>query len=134
MWELLAPIFGKVIDKVMPDPAAASAAKLKLMELDMGGQLEQLKADSSNALAQLAVDKAEAESTDKMQHWRGALGYVCVFAYAWNFVALPMASFAAVVAGHPLQLPGIDEQPLYALTTGMLGLGAMHTIQTIKTL
>ena len=133
MWELLAPLFGKVIDKVLPDPAAAAAAKLKLAELDQAGQLEQLKSDSAQALAQLDVDKAEAASTDPLQHWRGALGWVCTFAYFWNFVALPICSFASVAAGHPLALPGLDAQPLYTLTTGMLGLGAYHAYQTIKT-
>ena len=133
MWELLAPLFGKVVDKVFPDPAAAAAAKLKLFELQQSGELAQLTAGTTLATAQIRVDQAEAASADKMEHWRGGLGWVCTFAYGWNFVALPMAEFAAIAAGHPITFPKIDIQPLAALTLGMLGLGTMHVYQTVKT-
>ena len=131
MWELILPTIAKLIDKVLPDPAAALAAKTHLLDLQASGSLAELKAETDKAVAQIAVDQAEAASSDPLQHWRGALGWVCAFAYFWNFVALPMATFAATAAGHPLTLPIIDGQPLYTLTGGMLGLGTMHTIQTI---
>ena len=131
MWELLFPTLTKIIDRVLPDPAAALAAKTHLVDMEAQGQLADLKSQTDQVLAQLAVDKAEAESTDRLQHWRGALGWVCAFAYFWNFVALPMATFAATAAGHPLTLPIMDGTPLYTLTTCMLGIGTMHTFQTI---
>ena len=133
MWELLIPTFAKLIDKVLPDPAAAAAAKLKMLELQQTGDLAELKAQADSAQDQLKIDLAEAQSNDPLQHWRGALGWVCVTAYAWNFVVLPMAAFAATLAGYAVKLPGIDGQPLYTLTTCMLGLGTMHVYQSVKT-
>jgi len=46
----LAAIFdigSKILDKVFPDPAAAEAAKLKLIEMQQNGELAQLNADVS---------------------------------------------------------------------------------------
>jgi len=37
----------KILDKVFPDPAAAEAAKLKLLEMQQNGELAQLNADVS---------------------------------------------------------------------------------------
>jgi len=37
-------------------------------------------------MAQLAVDQAEAASPDRLNHWRGALGWVCDIAIAWNLI------------------------------------------------
>ena len=37
------------LDKVFPDPAAAEAAKLKLLEMQQNGELAQLNADVSEA-------------------------------------------------------------------------------------
>ena len=38
-------IGSKILDKVFPDPAAAEAAKLKLLEMQQNGELAQLNAD-----------------------------------------------------------------------------------------
>jgi hypothetical protein len=40
-------IGSKILDKVFPDPAAAEAAKLKLLEMQQNGELAQLNADVS---------------------------------------------------------------------------------------
>ena len=42
-------IGSKILDKVFPDPAAAEAAKLKLLEMQQNGELAQLNADVSEA-------------------------------------------------------------------------------------
>ena len=82
--------------------------------------------------AQTDIDKAEAQSTDPLQHWRGGLGWVCVAAYAYNFVVLPLFSAACVIAGLPVHLPTLDLEPLATLTLGMLGLGGLHVAERIK--
>jgi len=40
-------IGSKILDKVFPDPAAAEAAKLKLLEMQQNGELAKLNADVS---------------------------------------------------------------------------------------
>ena len=59
------PIVGKVIDRVLPDKAAADAAKLRLVELTQQGQLAELDAETKQALAAADIVKTEAASS----HW-----------------------------------------------------------------
>src|SRR3546814_9343157 len=72
-------IGGKVIDKVWPDPTEAAKAKVRMMEMAQAGELEALKADVQVALAQIEVNKAEAQSGSLfIGGWRPAVGWVCV--------------------------------------------------------
>lgn len=92
----------------------------------------QLAAALALVNAQTDIDKAEAQSSDPLQHWRGGLGWVCVFAYGYNFVLQPLIVAGAAVAGHPVALPPLDIGPLATLTLGMLGLGGLHVAERIK--
>lgn len=82
--------------------------------------------------AQTDIDKAEAQSSDPLQHWRGGLGWVCASAYAWNFVGQPLIVAFASIAGHPVTLPQLNIEPLATLTLGMLGLGGLHVVERVK--
>ncbi len=87
---------------------------------------------------QIDVDQAEAASTDKLQHWRGFLGWVCTAAFAWHYVGLEVFQYVAAVgvANHWFasmpQPPALDISELYPLLMGMLGLGAMHVTERVK--
>lgn len=129
MWpQLLASIFG-VIEKVIPDPQAQAAAKLEYLKLQATQEGAELEASMKLALGQLEVDKAEASSGDPLQHWRGGLGWVCTFGYAWAFVVRPIGQWALLLAGHPVDLPPVDIGQLATLTLGMLGLGGLHVAE-----
>lgn len=96
---------------------------------------EKLAAAMAMLSAQTDIDKAEAQSSDPLQHWRGGLGWVCTLAYAWTFILHPVIAVGVTLAGHPdvaAKLPALDIAPLSALTLGMLGLGAMHVTESIK--
>ena len=82
--------------------------------------------------AQTDINKAEAMSTDPLQHWRGGLGWVGVMGYAWNFVLQPIATATCLIFSHPVVLPMLDIGPLSTLTLGMLGLGGLHVAERIK--
>lgn len=118
-------VVGQVIDRVWPDPAQAAAAKLQLLQLQQTGELAQIT-------GQMAINQAEASSSDPLQHWRGGMGWVCVAGYAWNFVLEPLANAIATLLGHPLNLPPLDISELSTLTLGMLGLGGLHVAERIK--
>lgn len=118
-------VAGSVIDRIWPDPAQAAQAKLQLMQLQQSGELAQLT-------GQMDIDKAEAESTDKLQHWRGGLGWVCTSAYFYHFVVHPLAGGILTIVGHPVVLPTLDVSELTTLTMGMLGLGGLHVAERIK--
>jgi len=93
---------------------------------------DQLAASLALLNAQTSIDQAEAQSTDPLQHWRGGLGWVCAFAYFWNFVGQPLIVAFAMLFGHPITLPQLDIGPLATLTMGMLGLGGLHVVERVK--
>lgn len=108
----------KIVGMFFPDKTAEEQQKLS-------GALALLNAQTS-------IDQAEAASSDPLQHWRGALGWVCAFGYAYNFVLQPLMVAVATIVGHPVTLPQLDIGQLSGLTVGMLGLGGLHVAERIK--
>ena len=107
-----------IVQKIWPD-------KSQQEQQELAGMFQQLT-------AQTDIDKAEAQSTDPLQHWRGGLGWVCTAAYAYNFVLNPLLSAISTLAGNPVVLPNLDIGPLSTLTLGMLGLGGLHVVERVK--
>lgn len=114
--------------------AATAAQKILGMFFPDKTVEEQQKLAASLALlnAQTDIDKAEAQSSDPLQHWRGGLGWVCTAGYAYQFFLQPLIVAATHIAGHPVQLPQLDLGQLSTLTLGMLGLGTLHVAERIK--
>jgi hypothetical protein len=108
----------KIIGMFFPDKTAEEQAKLS--------------ASLSLLTAQTDINKVEAASSDRLQHWRGGLGWVCSFSYAYNFVLQPLIVACAAIANHPVVLPSLDISALATLTFGMLGLGGLHVSERIK--
>lgn len=119
-------IGSKILDKVIPDPAAKAAAQLKLMELQMSGELSQMT-------GQMEVNKEEAKSTSKfIAGWRPFIGWVCGSAFAINFVVGPLIAFVGVSVGNPIEIPKLDLTELMPVLLGMLGLGAYRSFEKVK--
>lgn len=114
--------------------AATAAQKILGMFFPDKTEEEKSKLAASLALiqAQTDIDKAEAQSSDPLQHWRGGAGWTCVAGFAWAFVLRPMLEFGCTAIGHPVQLPQLDIGPLITLMGGMLGLGGLHVAERIK--
>jgi len=108
---------------------AATAAK-DILGMIFPNKTEEEKAQLAASLAliqaQTDIDKTEAQSSDPLEHWRGAMGWVCAIAYLNNFVLSPYA----VAFG--LHLPQVDMTQLGELTVGMLGLGGLHVYQKVN--
>ena len=107
-----------VVQTIWPDKTAEEQQRI-------AGALAQLT-------AQTDIDKTEAASSDPLQHWRGGMGWVCVAAYAYNFVLQPLIIAGVAVAGQKLALPSLDIGPLATLTLGMLGLGGLHVTERMN--
>ena len=133
MWGALAAMLPGLLDKIIPDPAAAADAKLKAIELAQRGELAALDADLRLMLAQADINKAEA-STDLFRGgWRPACGWVCAAGLAYTFLLRPVLPWLASLAGADVQaMPEIDTDTLMVLLTGMLGLGGLRTVERIK--
>jgi hypothetical protein len=123
----------KIIDKVIPDPAAKAEAQLKLMQLTQNGELAQLQADLQMAQGQVEIDKIEAASPSFFKSgWRPAIGWVCGVALATQFLIAPLGTWVAELRGYHVTFPTLDMSTLMTLLFAMLGVGTMRTTEKIK--
>lgn len=133
---LIGPILelGKgLINRFFPDPSQAAAAQLELLKMAQTGELAQLAAEAEIAKAQIAVNQVEAASSSLwVAGWRPFVGWVCGAAFAYKFVLAPAAAFALTAAGHPITLPVLDFTEMSTVLLGMLGIGALRTVEKVK--
>ena len=128
----LLPLLGGILDKVIPDPSAATDAKIRMLELAQRGELAQMDNDRALKLGQIDVNKADAASGDAFQRrWRPAAGWVCVAGLAYNFLAQPLLSWISTLNGWPVP-PILDVDQLLVLLSGLLGLGGFRTVERVK--
>jgi hypothetical protein len=121
----LLDIGGKVLDRVLPDPAQQAAAKLELMKLQQSGELAQLA-------GQMEINKVEAASGSIfVSGWRPSIGWVCGAGFAVQFVIGPLAEWGSTLAGHPVKFPQMDTGTMMPLLLGMLGLGGLRTAEKL---
>lgn len=133
MWPALLPILGNLMDKLFPDPTAAANAKLQIMQMAQTGELAQLDSDTKMALGQIAVNQVEASSPSLfVSGWRPFVGWICGFAFAFKFVLGPLVAMLLTAAGYPVVLPVMDFTEMSTILLGMLGLGALRTVEKVK--
>jgi Holin of 3TMs, for gene-transfer release len=122
------------LDKFIPDPQAKAQAVLELEKLHAAGDSERLSAQVQLILAQTEINKVEAASTSVfVAGWRPFIGWVCGTALAYDFIVEPFLRFtASVLFGYSGAFPIINTDALSTVLMGMLGLGAMRTVEKIK--
>lgn len=124
----------KVIDKIFPDKDAADRAKLEMLKLQQEGAFRELEMSLEIAKGQLEINKTEAaHSSVFVSGWRPAVGWVCVAAYCYNYVAMPLITWAAkwYDAAAPNMIT-LDTGELTTLLLGMLGIGTLRTVEKVK--
>ena len=127
MWQLLFPILGQLLDKVLPDTEAANKAKADLLSMQIKGELDAL-------LGQLEINKEEAKSASVfVSGWRPAIGWICGTALAYATILEPVLRFASLVwFDYHGSFPVIDTDLTMQVLLGMLGLGAMRSFDKFK--
>lgn len=97
-------------------------------------EAQALEMDRAIGLAQIDLVKADAQSGDTFQRrWRPAVGWVCVFALAYQFLLRPLAPWCLTVAGIAVpDMPQLAMGELWPLMMGMLGLGGMRTYEKVS--
>jgi hypothetical protein len=136
VWDTVISPIVSIINKVVPDKAAAAAAVAQLQSMTLQGQLQdeflQLQSVTSN---QTDVNKVEAASSSMFVAGpRPAIMWVCALALFYQYLVRPIATGMALIASHPIPapgLPGIDDN-LYQLMFALLGLGAMRSYDKTK--
>lgn len=123
----------KVIDRVIPDPAAKLAASQHLLDLQQQGLLAQLAAETDLAKGQLAINQAEAGNANLfVSGWRPFIGWVCGSGLAYQFIVSPFLTWGSELFGHKVVGPVLDLGTLVTLLFGMLGLGAMRSYEKVN--
>ena len=115
-----------LITRIFPDPAQASEAKLKLLELQQNGELAIMT-------AQTDINKTEAANSSVfVSGWRPAIGWVCALALAYQYLVRPLGGTIASLLGMTIPpLPGLDDN-LWQLMMGMLGMGGLRTFEKVQ--
>lgn len=106
-------------------------AKIREMEVQQYQALSRL--DAKLTQGQIAIDQAEAQSARLfVAGARPFLLWVCGAAFAWEYVAMPIASWIATAAGHPVTLPNLNMSQMMPVLLGLLGLGGYKTWEKVK--
>ena len=122
-----------LIDRLFPDPAAKAAAQLELLKMQQAGDLAQLAADTDLAKLQIQTNLAEAAGNWFTAGWRPCIGWVCGAGLAYAALIEPFARFIAKVwFGYTGEFPVIDTTLTMQILMGMLGLGAMRSVEKVK--
>ena len=123
-----------LIERFFPDPEKKAAAQLELLKMQQSGDLAQLAAETDLAKLQIQTNIEEAKSTNWwVAGWRPAIGWVCGAGLAYAALVEPFARFAAKVwFGYTGDFPVIDTDLTMQILMGMLGLGAMRSVEKVK--
>lgn len=122
-----------IVDKLIPDPAAAAAAKIEAMKLAQAGGLAELNAALEVNKAQAEINQVEASQDVYRGGWRPFCGWTCGGGLFYNFLVKPIVPWVLEVCGLTVPpLPPIDIETLMVLLTGMLGLGGLRTYEKKK--
>ena len=123
--QLIGPVTG-LLDKFIEDKDKKNAIAHELATMAERHAQELAK-------GQLEVNKTEAAHKNLfVAGWRPAVGWVCCLGMASNFLVIPMANFALALSDSTIVIPLIELSEMMPVLLGMLGLGAMRTVEKAK--
>jgi hypothetical protein len=127
MIQLLIPVIGSLLDKLLPDTEAANKAKAELLSMQAKGELDAL-------LGQLEINKEEAKSDSRfVAGWRPFTGWTCGLALFYVALGEPVLRFVATVwFGYAGTYPQIDTDLTMQVLLGMLGLAGARSWERTK--
>jgi hypothetical protein len=122
---LVGPVTG-LLDKFIEDKDTKNA---------LAHEIATMSEKHANELAkgQLEVNKVEAASKSLfVAGWRPFIGWVCGLGFFSNFILIPMANFGLAISEIAIKIPMIDTTQMMPVLMGMLGLGAMRTVEKVQ--
>ena len=130
----LLDIVRTALDKFVANPQAKAEALFKLQELAAKQDSEQLQAEVQRIMGQIEINKIEAASEDKFtKRPRPFIMWVCGISLAYSFLIEPFMRFIAQVIFHYSgPFPVLQMGELTTILMGLLGLGAMRTLEKVK--
>lgn len=96
-------------------------------------QQKALELEAASMNAQAEINKVEAASTSWfVAGWRPAIGWCCGLGLLYGTIGKPFLEFFARIWGYTGTFPEIDAATLNTTMFGMLGLGAMRTVEKVN--
>jgi hypothetical protein len=119
-------IGAKLIDRIVPDPAAKAAAQLELIKLTQSADLQTIA-------GQMQVNAIEAASPNWfVSGWRPATGWICVAGIGVQFVIGPIFTWLTALFGHMIPFPVMDLTMLLPMLASMLGLVGARSFEKVN--
>jgi len=115
--ELIGPAT-KLLDKFIPDASEKQRIAFELSTLAERHAQEQ-------ALAQIELNKQEAQGNWFQSSWRPAIGHVCWIGLAYNVIVQPLISIW-------VETPPVNSDLLYPVMLGMLGMSGIRGFEKVK--
>ena len=95
-------------------------------KLTASARSQEFAGDLSLLVGQMEINKIEAASSNLfVAGWRPAVGWICGAGLLYNTILSPFL-------GIWLEVPEVDVSLLMPVLMGMLGLGAMRTVEKTK--
>lgn len=115
-----------VVTRVWPNATEIEKAKLAQVAAEAQNQFNLI-------LGQLEINKTEAASPSLfVSGWRPAVGWCGALGYGYEFLWRPLANGLAIAIGLPPPFPSIEVEALSSLLFGLLGIGALRTVEKVK--
>ena len=122
---LIGPVAG-LLDKFIEDKDQKNALAHQIATMSERHAQELAK-------GQLEVNKVEAASNSLfVSGWRPAVGWVCVLGFAGNFITIPVTNMVLELLSSEVRLPLIPMAEMMPVLLGMLGLGAMRSVEKVQ--
>ena len=127
MLDIVKIVMGLFSDGKFLDLFKGKEAKLQEFQLDLMEKLQSLN------LAQIQLNSKEAENRNLfVSGWRPAIGWVCGFSLAYNFILQPLIIAVVNIWKPEFELPTLELEYLMSILTAMLGMYGVRTYEKIK--
>lgn len=136
MIQMILPVIGTVLDRILPDTEKANEAKAELSKMALQGELDSVQKEFEVQLAQIRVNEKAAEHGDIfVSGGRPFFIWVCGGAFAYTYLVrdfiLLLAHFGGV-AVDPTVLPQPNLSEMMPVALGLLGLGGLRSYEKVK--
>ena len=124
----LLPLLNKAISLV-PDKNKMAAQKAA-MEKELLTALVDLDKEQAKIIREDA--KATGPMSWMQRLWRPTLAWVCVVAFMFQFLVVPITNWYCALIGKEIILPTLDASTLTSVLFALLGMGAYRSFDKMK--
>jgi len=142
-WVHTIPIIGdlvkgttEIIKEAVTDKDKKIVIEAQLKQLELEAKNTILAQESKERIAQIEVNKEEAKAKSPVGTWRQGMGWVCVAAFGFNFIVVPLFGWGVSIlsiwmpeVSDMQQPPTLSLSEIMPVLLGMLGLGGMRTFE-----